>query len=325
MTLSTCLLAEHDATGLDRLLAQYPDEGSANLAYTTALHRFRHEGASRPATKALRYALRVNAFVPAYLLGEKPLPTTLPEYIGMGDEREAEAFAAEAKALWEETPDPPCGVPSGGTPGGCHVTAQTCLSERTASSSPSCSMGSSSQECRLASNARRQDARRNQRPRPTPLAIMTVMRIAIHAVQLPGRQCRPGPSGEAYQNIHVRFGRREPAVDLVPGDAPEAHWEYDIPVRTGRDGGLRFGGPLVHGKPGNYCFYLSWGTVAADGSFTLFRAAKLALADIDPAVLSQALEPGRTLVGRLGLTNATGQPLCARVRPPLIAWSIRTD
>lgn len=101
--LSIWLLAEHDAAGLERLLARYPDEWSANLAYTTALHLFRQEGASRAAAKALRYALKVNAYVPAYLLNEKPLPKTLPEYIGLGDEREAEAYAAEAKPLWEAT------------------------------------------------------------------------------------------------------------------------------------------------------------------------------------------------------------------------------
>ncbi|NEE59503.1 monooxygenase, partial [Streptomyces sp. SID8455] len=30
------------------------------------------------------------------------------------------------------------------------------------------------------------------------------------------------------------------------------------------------------------------------------------------------------LTGRLGLTDAKGQPLCARVRPPLISWSATT-
>jgi hypothetical protein len=101
--LASWLLAERDAAELDRLFALFPDEGSAALAYPKALHLFRQEGESRPAAAALRFALRVNAFVPAYLLGEKPLPKTLPEYIGMGDEREAEAYAVEAKALWETT------------------------------------------------------------------------------------------------------------------------------------------------------------------------------------------------------------------------------
>jgi tetratricopeptide (TPR) repeat protein len=102
--LANWLLAEDDAAGLDRLLALYPDEWSATLAYTAALHRFRQDGASRPAAKALRYALKVNTFVPAYLLDEKSVPKTLPDYVGMGDEREAQAYAAEAKALWQATP-----------------------------------------------------------------------------------------------------------------------------------------------------------------------------------------------------------------------------
>jgi hypothetical protein len=37
-------------------------------------------------------------------------------------------------------------------------------------------------------------------------------------------------------------------------------------------------------------------------------------------VLDQALELG-VLVGRLGLTDAKGNPLCAAVRPPVIEWS----
>jgi len=32
-----------------------------------------------------------------------------------------------------------------------------------------------------------------------------------------------------------------------------------------------------------------------------------------------------TLVGRLTLTDPKGNPLCASVRPPLIAWSAATE
>lgn len=37
-------------------------------------------------------------------------------------------------------------------------------------------------------------------------------------------------------------------------------------------------------------------------------------------MLVQALELG-VLVGRLGLTDPKGNPLCAAVRPPVIEWS----
>ena len=66
--------------------------------------------------------------------------------------------------------------------------------------------------------------------------------------------------------------------------------------------------------------YLSWGTVNDDGSFTLFRRAKLWLDAIPPPVLDLAVDAG-LLVGRLGLTDPKGHPPCAAVRPPLIEWS----
>ncbi len=62
------------------------------------------------------------------------------------------------------------------------------------------------------------------------------------------------------------------------------------------------------------------GTVDKAGSFTLFRRAKLWFDAIPPAVIDSALDLG-LLVGRLGLTDRNGNPLCAAVRPPLIEWS----
>ena len=55
-------------------------------------------------------------------------------------------------------------------------------------------------------------------------------------------------------------------------------------------------------------------------NLTLFRRAKLWLNAIPTDVIDSALESG-VLVGRLGLTDGKGNPLCASVRPPLIEWS----
>jgi Family of unknown function (DUF5990) len=65
---------------------------------------------------------------------------------------------------------------------------------------------------------------------------------------------------------------------------------------------------------------LSWGTVDAIKNFTLFRRAKVWLDAIPPGVLDDAIQLG-LLVGRLGLTDRKGNPLCAAVRPPAIEWS----
>ena len=53
----------------------------------------------------------------------------------------------------------------------------------------------------------------------------------------------------------------------------------------------------------------------------LFRGAKLRFADIDPRVLSDAIRPGYRLVARVRLTDARGNPVCARVHPPALTWS----
>ena len=113
---------------------------------------------------------------------------------------------------------------------------------------------------------------------------------------------------------------REP-VELVPGDAPAASWDFELVTRTGADGALDVGGPFAQGRRGDRFVYLTWGTVAADGAFTMFRRAKLHLADVDPGVLARAAAGEGRLVARLGLTDTYGNPVCARVRPPAVRWS----
>jgi hypothetical protein len=52
----------------------------------------------------------------------------------------------------------------------------------------------------------------------------------------------------------------------------------------------------------------------------MFRRAKLWLDAVPDEVMTAAIQ-GELLVGRLGLTDRTGWPLCASVRPPRIEWS----
>ncbi len=103
-TLANWLLATGDDAALADLLRQYPDESSATWAYTRALAAFRRRGAGGQADAALRQALATNPFVPAYLLGRKPLPRHLPAYVGFGDENEAVAYVAEAAEAWLAVP-----------------------------------------------------------------------------------------------------------------------------------------------------------------------------------------------------------------------------
>jgi hypothetical protein len=148
------------------------------------------------------------------------------------------------------------------------------------------------------------------------------MQIRIEATDLPGRDCAPGPGFPGQANIHVGVQRKDrPAelLDLTPGDAASAVWTLDCtPVQT--ESGVELRGRHIQNRLGGRFVYLSWVSLDGDGRATGFRRAKLMFDAIAPDVLAEALRTGR-LTARLGLTDAKGHPLCASVRPPLVAWT----
>lgn len=153
---------------------------------------------------------------------------------------------------------------------------------------------------------------------------MARMRIRIDAVDLPGLTC-PAPADDnapANGNLHVAVQRRDRPAELLepqPGDAASATWTLEC-TATASPTGTDVEGPYVQDRLGRRFIYLSWGTVDESGAFTMFRRAKLML-DVVPAdVLAAAARDG-LLVGRLGLTDASGNPRYARVEPPHITWT----
>jgi len=135
--------------------------------------------------------------------------------------------------------------------------------------------------------------------------------VRVAGVNLPGR------NWTCYENIHAGIQRRAESIDLVPGDAGEAVWEFEVDVTADGD----FRGPYVHGKRGERFLYISWGAVDGAGGFTMFRRAKLMLAAIDAGTIAEATQAGHRLDGTLALTNGKGGPVCAAVRPPAISWT----
>jgi Family of unknown function (DUF5990)/Domain of unknown function (DUF5655) len=174
-----------------------------------------------------------------------------------------------------------------------------------------------------------------RRPAPRPPAEQRPLLVRIEGFDLPGRSCHPGQDGSGYSNVHVGMwdnsqdaagltvpGRRWVVHDLVPGDAAVASWEVPVTIRRGVDG-IDFGGPFVRGDRSDRHIGLAWGEVPGDGTFRLFRGAKLRLVDVDRPVLEQAWQPGFVLLARVRLTDTKGNPICARVRPPDIEWLAR--
>jgi hypothetical protein len=171
----------------------------------------------------------------------------------------------------------------------------------------------------------------SERRQPAPKA--GTITVVIEGYELPGRSCHPA-DGEPHGNVHVALCGRAPgraaltiperpvdAIEPVPGDAPSACWEATVTVRRG-DEGFDFTGPFVRGDRRDRNIGLAWGDVPGDGTLRLFRGAKLRLADVDPGLVEEALEPGHRLVARVRLTDAKGNPICARVRPPDVAWRV---
>ncbi len=148
------------------------------------------------------------------------------------------------------------------------------------------------------------------------------MLIQIEGINLPGRRCQPDSEGDGYENVQVGLGSRGAAVELVPGDASTARWLIEVRVKPVDGGFFDFRGPLVEGKVGDRFIYLNWVTVEDDGSFRLFRRAKLSLMDVEAPMVERALADQLPLACTVNLTDARGQPRCARVRPPDIIWRI---
>jgi hypothetical protein len=147
------------------------------------------------------------------------------------------------------------------------------------------------------------------------------VRVVIEGFDLPGRTfC--DPDGNPLEGVHVGVQVRQEPHDLVPGDAAGARWNLDVSVVTGPDASLDFRGPAVHGKRGDRFLYLTWGNVDDDGSFEMFRRAKLMLNRIDPELVTAAEQQQRPLVGAVRLTDARGGPRCARVDPPDLEWTL---
>jgi len=172
-----------------------------------------------------------------------------------------------------------------------------------------------------------------RRPARRPGAVAGTMTVVIEGSELPGRTCRPEPDGQDHQDIYVALGGRSEdrpaltmsnkpgmAIEPVPGDAPAARWEMPVTVRRDEDG-FDFGGPFVRGVRDDRHLGLIWGDLIDDETLQVFRGAKLRLVDVDPGLIEQALRPGHTLVARIRLTDARGNPICARVHPPYLTWS----
>ena len=154
-----------------------------------------------------------------------------------------------------------------------------------------------------------------------PSARINAVVIQVNGRKLPGIRCNPGPDGP-HENVHVGIGSKGIATELVRGDAPAASWRVEIRAVPMPDGSIDYRGPLVDGKRGDRFLYLNWVNVEPDGGARLFRRAKVMLSGLEPAVVRRAIESSRELHCTVELTDAKGNPSCARFAPEAISWRV---
>lgn len=146
------------------------------------------------------------------------------------------------------------------------------------------------------------------------------MRIRIDATDLPGLNCSQAPGFPGYTDIHVAVQGKAGAPDIgrISADSATASWNLECQL-VADSLPVNVRGPQIQGRPQERFIYLTWDGIL-HGHRTRFRRAKLQLNEVTSEVWAAALK-SELLIGRVGLTDGRGHPLCASVRPPAIDWS----
>lgn len=125
----------------------------------------------------------------------------------------------------------------------------------------------------------------------------------------------------------VEFRLQSGKADLVPATRQEGGaLEFDFVLRlrppTAAEP-VRFGGPLVQGRPGGRFLYLNSGSYAGQAGTPWARRAKVSLQGLGPALVGRAqASPGARITGHLAGTGRDGGPVCASTPLEGAGWSL---
>ena len=146
------------------------------------------------------------------------------------------------------------------------------------------------------------------------------MAAAYRVLRENGRRCESSsrdricraPSSCRTASCCATCTSRSRSARTLPG------WcEATLTGRAGRSTCAPSGVRMCAGRPctageGERFLYLTWGDVGADGSFAMFRRAKLMVSDIEPEMLAAAARDDGVLVASLSLTTSAADPLRTR-------------
>ena len=119
----------------------------------------------------------------------------------------------------------------------------------------------------------------------------------------------------------VDFGLQEgrgssyQVIQKQRSDGHDLSFEFNVTVKTARDGGPDFAGPIVQGSTGERFFYIDIGTYAGQTNTQWSRRLKVPLSGIT----WDMIKAQKVLIARIPGTSKDGAPSCA------YEWRRRVD
>ena len=90
---------------VEKLIERYSEDHSAVFAYSELIMEYLRHGLTPKLTTLYNTAKKRNKHIPNYLFGKRKLPSSLPEYVGYGDENEAVMYIAYHSRVWADLPE----------------------------------------------------------------------------------------------------------------------------------------------------------------------------------------------------------------------------
>lgn len=153
---------------------------------------------------------------------------------------------------------------------------------------------------------------------------LDILTIRLVCKKLPGLRFEdPSPQAKPVREpVYLGIQKGQDVIHITPADRRQVTFQAAVRISQKKDGSLNFLGPYTYGSSTQRFLYLSWGEQQPDGTYTMFRRAKIHLSHLSWHDVSKALNANTPLTAELTLTDSRGGPLCASVDADHIQWRL---
>lgn len=121
-------------------------------------------------------------------------------------------------------------------------------------------------------------------------------------------------------NLYLALQEGKDIVQEIPADSDQAVFRFALDVQFNPENDApNFTGPYAQGTATSRFVYLCWGE-RRDGVWATVRRAKVPLSDLSAADVRAAIAINQPLRARISMTDTTGQPVAASLKPGQFVW-----